>query len=114
MCVSNDLGNAVPMAGRRFGPGAVGPEQGDLRLIFCACRANSRPELLDLLVISCVLLAIERGRTRRPKLRAAVHREWSNKSPLRQQIRSERRRSRYPHAWRSEEHTSELQSHSDL
>src|SRR5882724_6924277 len=86
------------MAGRRFGPGAVRPEQSDLGLVFCARGVDGRTELFDLLVIRCVLLAIERRWAGWTKLRAVVHREWPNKSPLRQQIGKERRRSRNPHA----------------
>ena len=96
--VGNNLRNAVPVAGRRFGAGAVGPEQGDLGLLFCARRANSRAELLDLIVVRCVSLAIESRRARRTELRAAAHCKRHNESPLRQQIRKERRRGRHPHA----------------
>src|SRR6266480_7278525 len=98
LCGSDNLRNTVPVAWRRFGAGAVGPEQGDLSLLFCARRADSRAEFLDLVVIRRVLLTVEGGRARRTELRAAAHCKRRDESPLRQQIGKKCRRSRHPHA----------------
>src|SRR5439155_10323575 len=98
LCGGNDLRNAVPVAGRRFGAAAVRPEQGDLGLLRCARGANSCAELLHLIVVSCVSLAIESRRARRSELRTAVHSKWHDEPPLRQQIGKKRRRRRDPHA----------------
>ena len=86
------------MAGRRFGASAVGPEQGDLGLLFSARRTNKRAEFLDLVVICRVLLAIEGGGARRTELGAAAHSKRNDESPLRQQIGKKGRRSRHPYA----------------
>src|SRR4029434_1091861 len=94
----DNLRNAVPVSGRRFGAGTVRPEQCDLGLLVCACRADCRTELFDLLVVISVLLAVERWRARRSKLRAAAHSKRHDESPLRQQIRKKQGRSWHPHA----------------
>src|SRR5206468_1776044 len=57
-----------------------------------------RAEFLNLVVVRCVSLAIERRRARWTKLRAAAHSKRYDESPLRQSIRKKRRRSRNPHA----------------
>ena len=57
---------------------------------------TSSAELFDFFVICRVLLAIERRRSRRTKLRAATHSKRHDESPLRQQIGKKRRRSWYP------------------
>src|SRR5206468_9880739 len=78
--------------------GAIGPEQGDLCLLFGARGAKQRAEFLDLIVIRRVLLAIEGGRARWAELGAAGHCKRRHKSPLRQQIGKKCRRSRHPRA----------------
>src|SRR6266487_1654220 len=85
------------MARRRFGACAVCPEQCNLTLFLCACRADGSTKFLDLLIVRGISLAIERRRPQRTELRTATHSKRHNESPLRQQIRKKRRRSRHPH-----------------
>ena len=79
---ADDLRNAVPVAGRRFGARAVSPEQSDLGLIFCARRTDSRAEFLNLLVVRSVLLAIERGRSRADETVSCCSSQTARRIPI--------------------------------
>src|SRR5207248_626908 len=92
------LRNTVPVTGRRLRAGAIGPEQGDLCLLFRARRVNGGAESFNLVVIRRVLLAVKGWWPRRTELRATAHCKRQYESPLWQQIRKKCRRRRHPHA----------------
>src|SRR5262249_55522704 len=90
------LSDAVPVAGRRDRPVAVGPEEGDLRLIGRALLAVFRPQPLHFVECPSVQPVPEFWRSLGPELVAAAEGEAGQGRPVRGQWLGERRRRRGP------------------